>query len=143
MAGRLHNKKVGNAWEYDFFARALSLGLDVFIPAGDHLPVDCHVVNKDGKIYRVQCKGTGVNNKTKGECRDRYKIVAATGNHVKTPIDCDKVDVMACYIEPCKVWYLVPCPALGGMKGMWFYPNYEDSKSKYASYKENWSIFNS
>ncbi len=143
MAGRSPNKTAGTAWEYDFFARALERGLDVFIPAGDDLPVDCHIVNSAGTIYRVQCKGTAVNNKTVGEYHDRYKIIAGTGRSSKNPIDCTKVDVVACYIAPVKTWYFVPCLELEGSISMWFYPNNEKSKSRYARFKENWEVFKS
>ena len=141
MAGKSANKTAGTAWEYDFFARALERGLDVFIPAGDDLPVDCHIVNSAGTIYRVQCKGTAVNNKPEGEYHDRYKIIAGTGRSSKSPIDCTKVDVVACYIAPTKNWYFVPCLELEGSVSMWFYPNNPDSKSRYARFKDNWEVF--
>ena len=143
MAGKSPNKTMGTAWEYNFFAQALERGLDVFIPAGDDLPVDCHVVNSAGTIYRVQCKGTSVNNKTKGEFHDRYKIIAGTGKSSKNPIDCTKVDVGACYIAPTKNWYFVPCLELEGSISMWFYPNNAKSQSRYAKFKDNWEVFKS
>jgi hypothetical protein len=143
MAGKSRNKTAGTAWEYNFFAKALERGLDVFIPAGDDLPVDCMIVNSAGTVYRVQCKGTSVNNKTKGEYHDRFKIIAGTGRSSKLPIDCTKVDIVACYIAPTKTWYLVPCVELEGAVSMWFYPNNPDSKSKYARFKDNWEIFKS
>lgn len=141
MAGKFASKALGTAWEYEFYARALEKGLDVFIPAGDGLPVDCHVVNSAGTIYRVQCKGTGVNNKTDEDYHDRFKIIAATGNNSKTPIDCTKVDIVACYLAPIKIWYFVPCLELEGSVSMWFFPSKSDSKSRYARFKENWDVF--
>ncbi len=140
MGGRSLNKTAGTAWEYDFVAQALSKGFDVYMPCGE-LPVDCMVVNSAGMIYRVQCKGTAHNNKTKSGNSDRYKIIAGTGSSSKTPIDCTKVDIVACYIAPEKTWYLIPCLAMDGHLSMWFYPTQAGSKSKYARYKEDWSVF--
>jgi len=142
MGGKSVNKTVGTAWEYDFVAQALGQGLDVYIPCGE-LPVDCMVVNPTGTVYRVQCKGTAHNNKTNSQNSDRYKIIAGTGSSSKTPIDCTKVDIVACYIAPEKTWYFIPCLEMGGHLSMWFYPTKKDSASKYAKYKEDWSVFNS
>ena len=60
------NKARGTVYEYKFFTKALDLGYDVFIPAGDNLPIDCIVQNGAGKLYKVQIKGTASENREGG-----------------------------------------------------------------------------
>ena len=137
------NKSRGTVYEYKFFTRALDLGYDVFIPAGDNLPIDCIVQNGAGKLYKVQIKGTASENRESGRnARSRrYKVLAATGQSSKMSIDCTKVDILAAYVEPVDKWYIIPCLELSGTKSVWFYPHHEDSKSKSAQYLECWDLF--
>lgn len=136
-----NNKKNGSFYEYKFFAEAMGKDLDVFVPAGDHLPVDCLVTNRKGTVFKVQIKGTSA-----GHLHDRvtprYKVVAATGSKTKVAIDCKKVDILAAYIEPENIFYLIPCKVLGNRKSPWFYPVTENSKGQFESYKEDWTLFN-
>ena len=136
----MNNKKVGTAWEYEFFARILDLGYDLFIPAGDNLPQDCIVGNSAGKLFKVQIKGTTRAYPDK-RSTPRYKICAGTGAKSKTPIDCTKVDLLAVYIASRDVWYLIPCLELTETVGCWFYPDNEDSKARFEIYRDNWSYF--
>jgi hypothetical protein len=55
-------KRAGNLYEQIFFAEALSKDLEVFTPLGDYLPQDCLVMNKAGKVFKTQIKGTADNN---------------------------------------------------------------------------------
>jgi hypothetical protein len=136
----VNNKKVGTAWEYEFFARILDLGYDLFIPAGDNLPQDCIVGNSAGKLFKVQIKGTTRAYPDKRNT-PRYKICAGSGAKSKTPIDCTKVDLLAVYIASRDVWYLIPCLELTETVGCWFYPDNEDSKARFEIYRDNWSYF--
>jgi hypothetical protein len=143
MSGWNDNKRKGTAWEFAFYARALKEGLDVFLPCGDHLPQDCIVVNGAGKVFKVQIKGTSsraVSSHPNSKI-ERYKVIAAGGSNSKTPIDCTKVDVVACYILPLDLWYLIPCLALNNAVSAWFTPNYEKTKSKFEPFKEGWDYF--
>ena len=136
----MNNKSVGTAWEYEFFARILDLGYDLFIPAGDNLPQDCIVGNSAGKLFKVQIKGT---TRTCPDKRNtpRYKICAGSGAKSKVPIDCTKVDLLAVYIAPKNLWYLIPCLELNGSVGCWFYPDKEDSQARLECFKDNWGYF--
>ena len=135
------NKRRGSFYEYKFFAEAMKKDLDVFVPAGDHLPVDCLVTNEKGTIFKVQVKGTCskcLNNRV----TPRYKVTAATGSKTKVPIDCKKVDILAVYIEPHDIFYIIPCNVLGQRTSPWFYPETENSKGQFELYKEDWTLFN-
>ena len=68
------NKRHGTMYEFRFFSRILDQGYDLFIPAGDDLPVDCVVQNGAGKLFKVQIKGTG-RAETKKRKDPRYKVL--------------------------------------------------------------------
>lgn len=139
MVGRSPSKTKGTAWEFKFFSQVLERGYDLFLPAGEDTPVDCHVCNSAGTIYRVQIKGTGGMSK-EGTQASRYKISAATTTR-KEPIDCTKVDVLVVYVAPENAWYLIPCVKLGQSVSAWFYPHIEGSKGQYEKFREDWDIF--
>ena len=134
-----NNKAKGVIYEYKFFDQMLSRGYELFIPAGDNLGTDCIIQNKAGEILKIQVKGT-----SKPQERPynglRYKINAATGSSNKTPIDCLDVDILAVYIEPHNLWYIIPCLNLASRKSIWFYPDNEGSTGKFESYKNAWGV---
>ena len=137
------NKTRGTVYEYKFFSKALDLGYDVFIPAGDNLPIDCIVQNGAGKLYKVQIKGTASENREGGRSpgsRKRYKVLAATGQSAKLSIDCTKVDILAAYVDPVDAWYIIPCLEIGA-KSVWFYPHIENSRAMTEKHREHWDLF--
>ena len=136
------NKALGTVYEYKFFAKILELGYDLFLPAGDNLPIDCIVQNGAGKLYKVQVKGTASENREGGHRtgKKRYKVLAATGQSSKMSIDCTKVDILAAYVEPVDTWYIIPCLEISA-KSVWFYPHIENSKAMTERYKEQWDLF--
>jgi hypothetical protein len=135
------NKTAGTMYEYKFFSKILEKGYDLFIPAGDNLPIDCIVQNGAGNLYKVQIKGTASENREGGRTgKKRYKVLAATGQSSKTSIDCTKVDILAAYVEPVNTWYIIPCLEIGA-KSVWFYPHIENSRSMTERFKEEWDLF--
>ena len=84
---------------------------------------------------RVQVKGT--------EHRSEYgsyKLTTSSGFRVKKAIDRNKVDVVVCYIDPEKTWYIIPNdkPLPKTVKLM---AGNKRSASKYEKYRDNWSPF--
>lgn len=135
------NKSAGTVYEFKFFSKILELGYDLFIPAGDNLPIDCIVQNGAGKLYKVQIKGTNSENREGGRtAKKRYKVLAATGKSSKMSIDCTKVDILAAYVDPVDTWYIIPCLEIGA-KSVWFYPHIENSRSMTERFKEEWDLF--
>ena len=143
MGGKLkknrHNKRNGCVYEQIFFARAMKKGFEVFVPTGDHLPQDCHIVNESGKIYRVQIKGTSTAANEPGKKYPRYRITSSRSN-ARAQIECEDVDIVACYIEPHDIFYIVPCELITGVS-TWFYCNDPRSKHELERYRENWEVF--
>lgn len=136
-----NNKKNGALYEYKFFAAAMDQGLEVFIPAGDHLPQDCHVVNNDGGVLRVQVKGTSVPIvQGASEKFPRYRLCTSSQRSIKKPIDVNEVDVLAGYIEPLDVFYIIPSKDLKSVTS-WLYPHNPKTKSHFEKFRENWGVF--
>ena len=104
-----NTKRKGYIYEQTFFTEALKNGLEVFIPLGDHLPVDCILVNSAGKNFNVQIKGSEKSSKgeRKNGCK-RYRFSTTTGRVVKQPLDCTKVDIVAIFCADINTWYLNP-----------------------------------
>ena len=136
-----NNKKSGALYEYKFFAAAMDRGLEVFIPAGDHLPQDCHVVNHSGEVLRVQVKGTSVPIvQGASEKSPRYRLCTSSQRAIKKPIDVSEVDVLAGYIEPLDVFYIIPSKDLKSVTS-WLYPHNPKTKSPFEKFRENWGVF--
>jgi len=127
-------KRQGTIYEAKFAVKALEYGLDPHPCPGEYLAHDFLVTNSAGEVYKTQVKGTAYM-ETK-----RYKVLATTGNKVKTPIDCTKVDLLAAYVEPCDSWYIIPCMQLS-CKTVWLYPDNPNSIAQYERYQEKWNLF--
>lgn len=129
-------KRRGSQYEAAFATQALKRGLDILEPYGDYMPYDLMVQNGDGRILRVQVKGTGNQIKNK----PGYKVIAATGNSTKTPINPDEVDVLAAYVEPEDTWYVIPVVKLKGNVSVYLNPNTKRN-GRYEVWKEAWNVF--
>ena len=131
-----NTKRRGSQYEALFVAQALKRGLDILEPVGDYMPYDLMVQNADGRIQRVQVKGTS--SPIKG--KPGYKIIAASGNTTKTPINPDEVDVLAAYLEPHDCWYLIPLRKVNGGVSVYLNPH-SKVNGKYEVWKEAWNVF--
>jgi hypothetical protein len=140
MTNLKQSKKFGTLSEQKFIVETMERGLEVLSPVGEHLPIDCVVMNRAGGMVRTQIKATYTKITSNGA--ERYGISAGQGTS-KKPIDCAKVDVVACFVDPFSKWYLIPCLELCENTRLWFYPHNPESKGKYEKYKDNWGIFNS
>tara|TARA_R110000751_G_scaffold86430_1_gene172084 strand:+ start:504 stop:926 length:423 start_codon:yes stop_codon:yes gene_type:complete len=131
-----NTKRRGSQYEALFASQALKRGLDVLEPVGDYMPYDLMVQNTDGRIQRVQVKGT----RTPIKGKPGYKVIAASGNVTKTPISPDKVDVLAAYLEPHDCWYLIPLRKVNGGVSVYLNPH-SKVNGKYEVWKEAWNVF--
>lgn len=135
-------KRKGNIYEQLFFTEALSRDLEVFTPLGDYLPQDCLIMNRSGRIFKVQIKGTEdkVSDKSKSGL-GRYMITTATGSGNRESIDPCKVDLVACYVAAIPTWYVIPTLEIDGAVRISLYPHNPQSKAKHEKYRENWDSF--
>ena len=132
----MNPKRRGSQYESAFVTQALKRGLDILEPYGDYMPYDVMVQNADGRIQRVQVKGTGARIKGK----PGYKIIAASGNTGKTPLNPEEVDVLAAYVELEDTWYLIPIKKLKGNVSVYLNPNTKRN-GRYEVWKEAWNVF--
>ena len=138
-AKQMSNKRFGYLAEQVFFTEAMRKNYDVLTPIGEYLPIDCVVMNRAGGTIKTQIKAT--DSKVMSNGAERYQICAGSGTS-KTPIDCTKVDVVACYVNPYDQWYLIPCLCLEEKVKIYLYPQNPKSTGQYEKYKDNWEIFN-
>jgi len=132
----MNPKRRGSQYESAFVTQALKRGLDILEPYGDYMPYDVMVQNGDGRIQRVQVKGTS--SRIKG--KPGFKIIAASGNATKTPISSEEVDVLAAYVELEDTWYLIPVKKLTGHVSVYLNPKTERN-GRYEVWKEAWNVF--
>jgi hypothetical protein len=129
-------KRRGSQYEAAFVTQALKRGLDILEPYGDYMPYDVMVQNADGRIQRIQVKGT--NSPIKG--KPGYKILAASGNIKKVALSPEKVDVLAAYVEPEDTWYLIPVVKLNGNMSVYLNPNTK-LNGRFEVWKDAWNVF--
>ena len=143
MSGPKNTKRDGTLYEQRFVVRALEHGLEPHPTTGEYLQHDFLLGNAAGTVYKVQIKGTSRPEYSRGakESRStpRYRIIAGRG-HNKESLDCSKVDVLAAYVAPNDAWYLIPCLKLRS-KGVWVYPDVENSRAYYEQFREKWDMF--
>jgi hypothetical protein len=131
-----NTKRRGSQYEAAFVTQALKRGLDILEPYGDYMPYDVMVQNADGRIQRIQVKGT--NSPIKG--KPGYKILAASGNIKKVALSPEKVDVLAAYVEPEDTWYLIPVVKLNGNMSVYLNPNTK-LNGRFEVWKDAWNVF--
>lgn len=51
-----------------------------------------------------------------------------------------ELDFFAVYIEPLKLWYIIPWSEVGGRRAIYVYPNDPDSNGRYEKFKERWDL---
>lgn len=142
MAGKSDsNKRRGSIYEMEFLTRALKNGLEVFTPIGDYLPQDCLVLNEHGRVYKVQVKGTAKKaDEYNNRKHPRYRLSTGTGRNGRSLINCEKVDIIAGYIEPIDTFYLIPCSEIKSVTTC-VYSDNPDTTSHLEKYRENWTVF--
>ena len=138
-------KRDGLIFELEFRLAALKEGFDVFPAEGDYSLVDCMLLNQAGKSYRVQVKGTGGSVKSDGKGRkasgNKFQIIPVCGTD-KRSYRATEVDVLACWVDPRREWFLLPMIQAQGKSTLAFFC-WEGSKSQWEKYRNNWDIFRS
>ena len=124
--------RIGAIAESDFITECLKRNFEPHTPV-TAMPWDFIVTCPKG-VLKVQVKTTN------RQARDNsYNIGTSTGRdklkkHIKK-----EVDVVACYIQPEQLWFLLPLKVVTGRTTR--LSTDQTTKSKYQKYRENWSIF--
>ena len=128
-------KRLGEAAEAAFLARATSLGFSVCIPWGDSNRYDS-VVELNHGLLRVQVKSATMYS----ENRYRVKTTGASGKVYTSK----EIDFFVGYVVPENIWYIIPIQAIGHRKGIRFYPTTRrQSRAMFEKYRETWCLLDS
>ena len=123
-------QRIGAIAESKFQTECLERDFEPHMPTTP-MPWD-FIVTCPAGMLKVQVKSSSVRN------GQSYSVVTSTGCKGKTTIGHD-VDVVACYVSPKNMWWMIPRYDLGG-KTIKLNPE-PTSKSRYKKYQENWSIY--
>jgi hypothetical protein len=123
-------QRIGAIAESKFMTECLERDFEPHLPTTP-MPWDFIVTCPAGTL-KVQVKSSQT------KYGQSYHVTTSTGCTNKEAVSKD-VDVVACYISPEKMWWLIPRFDLTG-KTAKLNPE-PTSKNKYKKYQENWSIF--
>jgi hypothetical protein len=128
-------KRLGEAAEAAFLARATHLGFSVCVPWGDSNRYDS-VVELHHGLLRVQVKSATLY----AETRYRVKTTGASGKVYTSK----EIDFFVGYVVPENIWYIIPIQAIGRRKGVRFYPHTRrQSRAMFEKYREAWCLLDS
>jgi hypothetical protein len=122
-------KRLGEAVEAAFLAKATMLGFAVLKPWGDSRPYD-FAVESGRRLWRVQVKCATSHRGTRCSAR------AAGSGEIYTLED---IDFLAAYVIPRNLWYVVPADAFVPRVTVHF--NYgPKTQSDFEIYRETWCL---
>jgi hypothetical protein len=125
-------QRQGELAELVFAQRAAELGLRVSKPYGESSAYDFIVDNK-GVLTRVQVKSVGV-------AEDGvYRVGSGNGHSSKRGYTRKEIDVLAAFVIPENVWYLIPVSAFSPVKSIHLCPA-RKSKRKFERFREAWEV---
>jgi len=111
-------KRLGEVSQAAFLLKAEMLGLNLALPWGDSERYDFVVWPEDGRVIRVQVKGTG---RLHANGYEVQAVHTARGGR-KTRYTKKEIDVIAAHVQPLDAWYLIPIEEIGRAKCLRFRP---------------------
>jgi PD-(D/E)XK endonuclease len=130
-AGRPDGKRLGEATEAAFLAKACTLDFAVSKPWGDSRGYD-FVVEFGGTFWRVQVKTA----RRQRSRRCEYNVEGGGGTTLYTE---EEIDFLVAYVVPDDLWYVIPIEAFVGRTTLHFSPRCR-RKAKYERYREVWCL---
>ncbi len=121
-------KRRGEIVEAEFLAKVARLGFRVSKPWGDSDRYD-FVVEAGSGLWRVQVKST--------TCRRGKKYCLALASNGE-PYKAEEIDFLVVYVEPEKLWYVLPIEIVASLMGLGLYPGLR--RSKFDRYREAWCL---
>ena len=123
-------QRIGAIAESKFITECLERDFEPHLPTTP-MPWDFIVTCPAGTL-KVQVKSSSVRD------GQSYSVVTSSGCTGKLKMS-SEVDIVACYIPPENMWWMIPRSELGG-KTAKLNPE-PTSKSRYKKYQENWSMY--
>ena len=125
-------KGKGELAEIRFLLAGALHDLIIAKPWGDNLPFD-HLAGRGKRFHRVQVKSTST-----VHCRGYHISCFRPGD--RKPYTAAEIDVLAAYVVPEDVWYLIPVRALAGRKTICLHPRRPRSYGRFERYREDWKV---
>jgi hypothetical protein len=130
----------GEIVELAFLAKAASMGFAVTKPYGDSEPYD-FIVDSGNRLWRVQVKSGSY------KTGSAYRVGASHLSNTKPKqkaYTAKQIDILAVYIVPLDVWYIIPVLAFTPSTSLAFLPdtpeNYGAYGRKYEQFREAWFL---
>jgi len=124
-------KRRGEEGELVFMRRAIAEGFAVAKPWGDSERYD-FILDSGVRLWRVQVRSTDY------EVHHGFAVHASVRiNQASVRLTARDVDVIAAYLVPKDLWYIVPIEACT-CKNLWFFPSKSPKGSKFEKYREAW-----
>jgi len=130
----------GEIVEVAFLAKAASMGFAVTKPYGDSEPYD-FIVDSGNRLWRVQVKSGSY------KTGSAYRVGASHLSNTKPKqkaYTAKQIDILAVYIVPLDVWYIIPILAFTPSTSLAFLPdtpaNYGTYARKYEQFREAWFL---
>jgi hypothetical protein len=126
----------GEVVELAFLHKVTKMGFTVTKPYGDNQSYD-FIVDAGNRLWRVQVKSSirVVDN--------GYRVNASHfrwGGKTKWAYTPEQIDVLAAYIVPADVWYIVPVRAFTPSTQLTFFPRAKGYKGFYEQFREAWFL---
>ncbi len=123
-------KERGEYAELLFLQRALRLGYVVSKPYGDSAPYDFVVGGSRRRLKRVQVKSLWWQGQD-----GRYAVAAGCRAHPR--YTAEHIDVLAVYLAPKEVWYIIPVEAFAPRTSLTLRP-WDAEQDEWRKFREAW-----
>jgi len=133
---RRNCKSLGEMAEFAFQYKAASLGFGMAKPLGDNQPFD-FILSSGQRLWRVQVKST-FRQSREGEYVFRATR-AAIGGRIRR-YTADVIDVVAGWVMPLDVWYIIPARAFVPRISLSVYPERGGEAGQYEAFREAWCL---
>jgi hypothetical protein len=127
-------KALGELGELAFSYKAASLGFGVSKPLGDNEPFD-FILNTGHRLWRVQVKSTYHMRRTYS-----FRTTRADVGRKCRRYSADDVDVLAAWVMPLNIWYMIPVQAFATRTAVAVYPHRETATGQFEAFREAWCL---
>jgi len=128
-------KQKGEWAEVCFAAEILRRGWRIARPYGDSAPYDC-IVDCGGHLSRVQVKAVDRKSRSRIRC---YPVNMVHGRRYHLRYSSREVEVIAVFIVPKSMWYIVPIRAVDG-RGLLSFAADKKITGGLEQYREAWRV---
>jgi len=130
-----NTKRTGELSEAAFLLKAETLGFHLAKPWGDSERYD-FILDTRARRWRVQIKCTEVLRARGYDVQPTYSIYGKG----KIVYAADDIDVLAAYILPLGIWYILPVEVFTPHKSLRFYPDIPCKRARWEQYREAWHL---